>query len=174
MGTFEDAYRRHYPTVVRSAWSICRDQQRAEEHAQEAFARAYRRWRRLEGSSHCAAWLHRVAMNLAISDVRRRTRGSELEQRSSGVAFVARPAQTDPDWLVDTLKRLPRRQREAVFLRVIVDLPVEEVASLMGCSDGSVKTHTSRGLQRLRQLLNTTEQDGRDGSARTATEAAHG
>lgn len=160
MSTFEAAYQRHYPAVVRSAWSICRDRARAEEHAQEAFARAYRRWRKLERADHLVAWLHRVAMNLAISDVRRRTRGSELEQRGAFSAF-APPPDPDPDWLVATLKRLPRRQREAVFLRVIADLSVEEVAAVMGCTTGSVKTHTSRGLGRLRELLDqTTEQEG--------------
>ena len=46
--TFEDAYQRHYGAVVASSWSICRDRQVAEELAQEAFARAYRRWRKLE------------------------------------------------------------------------------------------------------------------------------
>ena len=70
------------------------------------------------------------------------------------------------------LVRLPRRQREAVFLRVIADLPEDEVARVMGCSVGSVKTHKSRGLAQLRDLFDDGEEVS--GGYGTATEAAHG
>jgi RNA polymerase sigma-70 factor (sigma-E family) len=175
--TFEDAYRRHYQAVVRSAWAICRDSHRAEELTQEAFARAYRRWRKLVDGGYAVPWLHRVVMNLALSDVRRRRRGRELETvaHAGAVMFAAQPGGGDPDWVVQTLRRLPRRQREAVFLRIVADLPVDQVATLMSCSPGSVKTHTKRGLDRLRDLLvaGTTEGDT-DGRDRAAAQAALG
>lgn len=151
--TFEDAYARLYPAVVRSAWSICRDLAHAEELAQEAFVRAYRRWSRLERGGYVEPWLHRAVMNLALTAVTRRSRGRQLEMVARDRSPFAPPPEPDTDWLVTTLRRLPRRQREAVFLRVVVDLPEDEVASLMGISVGSVKVHKKRGLDRLRELV---------------------
>lgn len=87
VSSFEEAYARLYPTVVRSAWSICRDAARAEELAQEAFVRAYRRWSRLQDSGYVEPWLHRTAMNLALSHVQRAGRGRVLE--AFGLAMPA-------------------------------------------------------------------------------------
>lgn len=164
--TFEQAYARHYPAVVRSAWAICRDRARAEELAQEAFVRAYRRWARLERGGYVEPWLHRAAMNLAITHVQRAKRGQLLEV--FGLAPSSSPPASEPDGeLVGLLRALPARQREAVFLRVVVDLPEAEVASLMGCTAGSVKVHKKRGLERLQELL-----EGRASDARAAVETA--
>lgn len=151
--TFEDAFRAHYRSVVASSWAICRDREVAEELAQEAFSRAYRRWRRLTDGGYAVPWLHRVVMNLSLNHVQRRSRGSFLER-------LYAPRQVEPavtaggdDWLVRTLQRLPERQREAVFLRYVADLDVAQVAALMGCSEGSVKTHSKRGLDHLREVV---------------------
>ena len=166
--TFEDAYQRHYGAVVASSWSICRDRQVAEELAQEAFARAYRRWRKLEAGGYAVPWLHRVVMNLSLTHVRRRSRGSVLERVHAPREGVA-PRTTDPDdWLVMMLKRLPKRQREAVFLRYVADLDVAAVADAMGCTPGTVKTHSKRGLDHLRQLVDV---DGRHPALATVVEA---
>lgn len=151
--TFEDAFQSHFRSVVASSWAICRDRQVAEELAQEAFARAYRRWRRLDEGGYAVPWLHRVVMNLTLNHVRRRERGSFLER-----LHPVRPAQPTQhvggdDWLVTTLQRLPERQREAVFLRYVADLDVARVAALMGCSEGTVKTHCKRGLDHLRAVV---------------------
>ncbi len=154
--TFEDAYQEHYRDVVASSWSICRDRQVAEELTQEAFARAYRRWQKLDDGGYAVPWLHRVVMNLTLSHVRRRSRGSVLE-RFAAPRPATTPQPTTDDWLVDILNRLPRRQREAVFLRYVADLDVAAVADAMGCTPGTVKTHSKRGLDHLRQLVSVGE-----------------
>ncbi len=151
--TFEDAFRAHYRDVVASSWAICRDRQVAEELAQEAFSRAYRRWRRLTDGGYAVPWLHRVVMNLTLNHVRRRQRGSFLERLHTPRAVEPPVAVGGDEWLVTTLRRLPERQREAVFLRYVADLDVAQVAALMGCSEGSVKTHSKRGLDHLREVL---------------------
>lgn len=169
--SFEAAYQRHYDAVVRSSWAIVRDVARAEELAQEAFVRAYARWAKLEDGGYAVPWLHRVVMNLSLSAVSRRRRGRDLEAGAfaAGHPPTTAPGPDSPDrspdrmWLIETLGRLPARQREAVFLRFVADLPVDEVSSLMGCSPGAVKTHTSRGLDRLRQLIDA-------GSSRRGTD----
>lgn len=152
--TFEEGYARWYRPVVRSAWSICRDVAQAEELAQDAFVRAYRRWSRIEKGGYAEAWLHRAVMNLALTAIRRRRRGRELEELAAASPFA--PTALGPEGLdgelVGMLRSLPTRQREAVFLRVVADLPEEVVATLMGCSPGSVKVHKKRGLDRLRAM----------------------
>jgi len=153
-------YRSQHRAVAAAAWAICRDDARAEECAQEAFARAYARWRRLGRSGYAVAWVHRVALNLAVDEVRRDARARRPQVIATVGHSPALPPSTDGDlWLVEQLRRLPRRQREAVYLRVVADLPEEACAAAMGVSAGSVKTHRSRGLARLRQLLHATEED---------------
>ncbi len=171
--SFEEAYERYYPAVVRSAWSICRDLSRAEELAQDAFVRAYRRWDKLAEGGYAEPWLHRAVMNLSLTAVKRRTRGRELEATSGGFASRITPLDDTPqlDAVVHLLKRLPKRQREAVFLRVVADLPEEEVAAAMGVTVGSVKVHKKRGLDRLRDMVD--HKDGaNDVSARGTAQAA--
>lgn len=168
MTSFEQTYARLYPSVVRSAWSICRDGAHAEELAQEAFVRAYRRWSRLEHSGYVEPWVHRTAMNLALNHMRRAGRGRVLE--AFGLATPTCDVSANgAGEVVELLRDLPRRQREAVFLRVVADLPEIDVAALMGCSTGTVKVHKKRGLDRLRERL-----EGGDHDARAAVEAARG
>jgi len=151
--TFEDAYQRNYREVVASSWAICRDREVAEDLTQEAFARAYRRWRKLEDGGYAVPWLHRVVMNLTISHLRRHGRGTQLERQHAATPLHTTDVHGDDDWLVTTLQRLPRRQREAVFLRYVAELDVEQTASAMRCSPGTVKTHSKRGLDHLRELM---------------------
>lgn len=165
--TFEEGYARWYRPVVRSAWSICRDVAQAEELAQDAFVRAYRRWSRIERGGYAEAWVHRAVMNLALTAVRRRSRGRELEAVAAPFAPITREPEGLDGELVGMLRSLPARQREAVFLRVVADLPEEVVATLMGCSPGSVKVHKKRGLDRLRAMY----EGGRDVADTRATAA---
>ncbi|MFP4148039.1 MAG: RNA polymerase sigma factor [Nitriliruptoraceae bacterium] len=151
--TFEDTYQRNYREVVASSWAICRDREVAEDLAQEAFARAYGRWRKLENGGYAVPWLHRVVMNLTISHLRRHGRGTQLEQQHAATPAHTTDVYAQDEWLVSTLRHLPRRQREAVFLRYVAELDVEQVAAAMRCSTGTVKTHSKRGLDRLRDLM---------------------
>lgn len=151
--TFEEAYKLHYPAVVRSAWLICRDNHRAEELAQEAFARAYPRWRKLDRGGYAVAWLHRVVMNLSLTASERRRRGRQLERDHGFHPTDPTPREREVDQVIELLRDLPSRQREALFLRFVLDLDVAHVAAGMRCTPGTVKTHTKRGLDRLRDDL---------------------
>jgi len=92
----------------------------------------------------------RVTVNLAIDAGRKRHRLSEApRQQPSDDLTVIRLA------LVQALTSLPRRQREAIALRYLADLPEKQVADTLGVSVGSVKTHLHRGLARLRSVLGT-------------------
>lgn len=166
--TFEQAYQAWYRRVVGTAWAIVRDGAIAEELAQEAFVRAYSRWRRLHRVGHAEAWVHRTVMNLALSHRRRRNHGIVVEAAHSATLVPATLPEPSDGWLVSLLRELPRRQREAVFLRVVADLTEAEVAGVMGCSVGTVKVHKKRGLDRLRALVT----EGADHAARQAAATA--
>jgi RNA polymerase sigma factor (sigma-70 family) len=121
----------------------------AEDVALETMTRAFVHWARLgpEGPVR-RAWCARVATNLAIDLLRRRRPDPfsrppvEIE---GGIA-----ARVD---VASALRRLPRRQRQVVALRYLVDLPIDEVSAILGVSPGSIKQHASRGLDALRPLL---------------------
>jgi RNA polymerase sigma-70 factor (sigma-E family) len=144
---FDDEFRDLAAIAYRVAYRITGDRSTAEDIAQESLARAYIRWSRI--SDYRQAWVARVAGNLAIDQLRRRR--------------PAVPASTDRDAEVLLIERLdlqralltlPRRQRDAIVLRYVADLSEADVARLLGCAPGTVKSHLNRGTARLRLILN--------------------
>ena len=137
-----------FTLAYKVAYRIVGHRQSAEDIAAEAVARAWDREDRI--GAYRRPWVARVAANLALTEVRRRARPARL--------LILAPS-PDPVELVEridlaaALRRLSRRQREVIVLRFIADLPEREVAALLGCSTGSVKTHVSRGLGSLRHQL---------------------
>lgn len=124
----------------------------AEDCAQDALTRALDRWARIDG--HATAWVARTATNAAIDRWRRRHR-SEPTAQVVGEALLD-DVEVRRDELVAVLRKLPRRQLEAVVLRHLLDLTEHDTARAMGCSTGTVKSATARGLARLREALATT------------------
>lgn len=116
----------------------------ADEAVAEAFARA------MEHSSSIrepVPWLYRTAFRIALAELKRGRRQSEL---TDGPAITAEPEVED---LARALRKLSPSQRAAVYLHHQADLPVREVAHLMGTSVAAVKVHLHRGRNRLRELL---------------------
>jgi RNA polymerase sigma-70 factor (ECF subfamily) len=144
--TFEEFYRREFPRVYRAAWFLARHDHDALEATQEAFARAFARWRRLGGQEWVAGWVMTTALNL----LRRRRR--EVPVAEPMETDAAAPTSNAVD-LQRALHLLPRRQREALVLFYVGDLSVHAVATLMRVSEGTVKAHLSRGRQTLRDGL---------------------
>jgi len=119
----------------------------AEDVAAEALTRTYVHWNRVRGFEYRDAWVARVATNLAIKASRRRATAGESVTADTADATTLRIA------LVDALARLPRRQREAVALRYLADLTIDDVALTLGVSAGTVKQSVHRALQTLRSQL---------------------
>lgn len=120
----------------------------AEDLAAEALARTYARWGRVRTMEYREAWVARIATNLAIDAARKKK--VDLE-----AAVTADPSDNTVlrIALVEALARLPKRQREAVALRYLCDLSVDDVASSLGVSSGTVKTSVHRALEKLRNDL---------------------
>jgi len=149
--TFEERFAVLAALGYKVAYRLTGDRAESEDLAQEALARAYLRWRKV--AAYDEAWVARVTTNLAIGRWRRH--GRVVVSGPGEQAFAAPGAEgadpLDRIELVRVLRSLPRRQREAVALRYLADLPEAEVAEVLGCSVGAVKQHTHRGLAALRR-----------------------
>lgn len=143
--------RDQYPRLVRLLGLYLGDVELAQDLAQEALLRVWRRWDHVSALESPPAWAQRVAMNLATSSLRSRLAGwrahRRLEDQWRPLVEVDR---ADVIAVRRALAELPARQREALLLRYYADLPVEAVARAMGCPAGTVKTLTARAIAALR------------------------
>jgi RNA polymerase sigma-70 factor (sigma-E family) len=154
---FDRLCRDEYASVVRTAYLITGDREEATDLAQEAFARAYERWKSVSRMDRPGGWLQRVVANLAISWRRRRRAVPEdrIDDRSAGVAD---PEGSDLD-LMEALSSLTPGQRAAIVLRYYADQPVAAVARALGKRPGTVRALTSQGLARLREFMAQEEEE---------------
>ena len=121
---------------------LCGRRSVAEELAQDAFVAAFRHWDRVSGYDDPAAWVRRVAVNLATSWLRRRTRelraltrlASRREDEPGG-----RADNDDEFWRA--VRALPRRQAQCVALRYLDDQSTDEIAAVLGIAVTTVRVH---------------------------------
>jgi RNA polymerase sigma-70 factor (sigma-E family) len=128
----------------------------AEDIVSEAFYDLYRKWNRLRNPDAALGYLRAVVCNLVRMRVRRlvvarKHADKVLEPVGSPEAEVL--LRDDQRSLVEAIKQLPARQREALVLRYWLDLREAEIAEAMGISCGAVKSHTSRGMATLTRLM---------------------
>ena len=162
VSALEALFRDQYRSLVHVAWLLVDDQGTAEEIVQEAFLRLYRHWDRLASYSAAPAYLRTTVVNLARSRLRRR---AVRRRHVPGPLDPAPSAELhalethEHDAVSAALATLPRRQRECLVLRNYLDLSAAEIATTLGISRGSVKSHTHRGFAALAEVM---EQPGAD------------
>ena len=147
--------------LVRTAYLMTGDPAETEDLVQEALLRVARRWRRVHVMDHPAAYARRILVNLVIDgQERRRRRNDELDSAEDGVDAWADESAAGALRAIDgrsefrmALATLSPRQRAVVVLRYWEDLPEAQVAELLGCSVGTVKSTASRGVVQLRRVL---------------------
>lgn len=126
----------------------------AEDAAAESLARAYASWSRVRAMASPEGWVMRVTANL-VCDRARRARRETLTGLSSGsegtCSFEDRMVNRSE--LLASLRRLPRRQREAVALRYLGGFSVDDVTAVQGSSGDAVRKRLERGLKVLRGLI---------------------
>ncbi len=130
-----------------TAYLITQDRALAEDLVQTALLRTWKHWSRVQSPE---GYLHRAMVNTYTSWWRRKW-NSELPLDELPEIHVA-GADDQLDERADlraALARLPRRQRAVLVLRFYEDLSVSEVANLLGCAEGTVKSQTSKALARL-------------------------
>lgn len=148
--------------LLRSAYLITWDLADAEDLVQECLFKLARRWPRVRKMEHPAAYARTVLVHLALDAGKQRMRrraelaeaaAAPLEHREDDAAVrVLGRVEAGAD-LMRALGELPPRQRVALVLRYFEDLSEADVAEAMGCSVGTVKSTTSRALERLRSLV---------------------
>lgn len=140
---------------LRMATLLTGDAQAAEDLVQASLVKLYRAWPRIDTGADPDAYLRRIIVNTRRSwwraRWRRETPLSDVPDLPSGEDAAERHAVGE--LVRQALTRLPRQQRAVLVLRYCSDLPEAEIAELLGCTVGTVKTHAHRGLRTLRTLL---------------------
>ena len=156
---------RHYPRLYRIALGYLRQRDDALDVVQEAFVKAFQAASRWDGSADAGPWLSRITVNLSIDRWRRnRRRGQTFSPLAEGDHLEALADQGPApdrgvlrreagDRLSVALQDLPERQRAIVVLRHYEELSLEEIATTLGISLGTVKSSLHRALHRMRATL---------------------
>jgi len=164
---FDKLVTRYQRRVYAIAYRMTRNREDALDIAQEVFLRAHRgieRWRPVRGFKH---WLYRIATNMTIDVLRKRRRRAavivESEDFSMDRGVAAPSVGRDPvrsiaieemgEQISAAIETLPQRQRAVLVLRYYEDMSIKEIASAVGCTEGTVKTHLFRATGKLRDLL---------------------
>lgn len=135
-----------------TAYLMCGDWHTADDVVQDALVRVYERWHRIRPDA-ATSYARRVVTTVAVDRSRRPWRREVASDQLPEPAAVGE-AETAYD-VVGALAELPPRQRAVLVLRFFDDLDVAETARLLEISQGTVKSTTARGLERLRELMRT-------------------
>lgn len=146
----------HHQQVYRTAYALVADVDEAADLTQETFLKAWRALPRFRGDATVGTWLTRLALNTARDHLRRRRGHTMLALlRGAGPQVADDPAAAaaDRDELRRALGQLSAQAREVVALRFGRDLPLAEIAALLDCPEGTVKSRLHGALTRLGALL---------------------
>jgi RNA polymerase sigma-70 factor (ECF subfamily) len=153
---FDAFYEDEYGSVLRSVTLALGEPDRAEEVTQEAFVRALRRWKTVAGMANPAGWVVVVAVNADRKRWRREQSAPVEQSMSASMGDHATAVATAID-LREALDRLTGRQRAAVVLRYLADLPIAQIEIALGCAEGTAKATLHQALAILRIDLTGSE-----------------
>ena len=170
MSAFELLVRRYQDALVNYIYHIINDYHRAEDLAQETFLRVFKSANRYEPKASFKSWLYTIATNLSKNEIRNRNRRNtyfieDLVEEGETVYDSGFMADTryQPDILYEkkerqqlirkALNQLPENQRLALTLVTYQELSYEEIAEILKCSLGAVKSLIHRARQNMKKLL---------------------
>ena len=166
---FDVLVSRYQARAYRLAWSILRDAEDARDVSQEAFVSVYRAASTFRGGARFSTWFYRILVNQCLDHRRRGGWWRRLVDRDAGdlggPSLTERQAAPASDLAADIDKErmmarlwtavdgLAPRQRAAVLLHVQEELPVADIASVLECSEATVRVHLHRAVRALRKTL---------------------
>lgn len=152
---FSDYVTSRSRSLLRCAFLLTGSLADAEDAVQSALTKVYAVWPRVARVNDVDAYVHRVLINTVRRGARGRLREVLLPQlnREESSLQASEDRYTHRMDLMAALRQLPPKQRAAVVLRYHEDLSEAKTAEILGCSVGTVKSQTSRGLEKLRALL---------------------
>lgn len=151
--------------LVRTGFLMTYDVHETEDLVQETFLRVARRWRRVRSMDHPLAYARKIPVNLVIDGRQRRKRRNdeltlaedEVDRHADASAELALAGIDDSSQFRRAIAAFPRQQRVVIVLRFWVDLPEAEIARMLDCPIGTVKSTAFRALARLRTVIGTGE-----------------
>lgn len=163
--SFEDFYESEYRRVVGVVFGLSGSRLAAEEITQEAFIKAHANWSELSSHPNRQAWVRRVAINKALSSLRRQATEAKVLLRIARERprIEELPEAAEAIW--EAVRDLPRNQAIAIALRYQDGLPVDQIAEVLGCKPATVRVHLHRGRVTLADHLGAepvTENDPAD------------
>ena len=141
------------PALRGLAFALCGDWSRADDIIQTSLTKAYLRWSSVRTSRDVDQYVRAIVVNTFLSERRLAWSRVRLGDPPPEAAATDSPAVEDRLVLRQALGRLPKRQRAVLVLRFIYDLGVPQVADVLQCSAGTVKSQTAHGLASLRRHL---------------------
>jgi len=153
---FERLYRNTYHRILGTLVTMVRDRATAEDCAQETFERAYRSWKSWRPDAPVEAWLHRIAINVAISD----RRHQRIRQAGEIIRRLGRPEPgPDPASVAEhsdmllAMKKLPPKQAAALVLRHYHGYSNREIAAALGVPEQTVASRLGAARKHLQAVL---------------------
>ncbi len=150
---FDSFYASSSRRLLGQVYVMTGDMGAAEDAIAEAYARAWQRWDSVQRYGSPEAWVRTVAMRVAVSSWRKARNRLLAHRRDQYTDPLAMSPEPDRVMLVKALQKIPAKQRQAIVLHFLADLPVREVATEMRTSEGTVKSWLSRGRAALKTEL---------------------
>ncbi|WP_433367782.1 SigE family RNA polymerase sigma factor [Actinoplanes sp. CA-142083] len=141
------------PALRRLAYLLTSDSHRADDLVQQTITTLYVKWRRAQAADNIDAYVRTMLVRTFLDEKRLAWARVRLFRELPEPPPFEDGGREDRQVVHAALRRVPRRQQAVLVLRFFYDLPVDEVAAVLGCSAGTVKSQTSRGLATLRRLL---------------------
>ncbi|MCY1140543.1 SigE family RNA polymerase sigma factor [Actinoplanes sp. Pm04-4] len=141
------------PALRRMAFLLGGDEHQADDLVQETITKLYAKWPRVSKVENVDAYVHTMLVRAFLDEKRRGWWKVSLRDAPPERPAPAEPPSEEKAILRAALNRIPARQQAVLVLRFLCDRSVAEVAQLLGCSEGTVKSQTSHGLNALRRIL---------------------
>jgi RNA polymerase sigma-70 factor (sigma-E family) len=148
------------PALRRLAYLLAGDEHRADDLVQQTITTLYVKWQRACTATHLDGYVRTMLVRTYLDERRLAWARVRLFREAPEPPPFSDDGVEGRQVVRAALARVPRRQQAVLVLRFFYDLPVDEVAETLGCSDGTVKSQTSRGLATLRRLLDEQEPAG--------------
>lgn len=150
---YVDYVRASMTWLRRSAYRLCGDFHHGDDLVQQAITKLYVNWRRARAADNTDAYVQRILVRVFLDE--RRLRWSAVSLFASAPEVVVEPDRRADDRVIlrAALDRLPRRLSVVLVARFLLDMSVDEVARLLDCRPGTVKSQTARALSAMRRLL---------------------
>lgn len=155
---FDEFYRETSARLMRYGYAVVGEQAEAQDVVHEAYARAWRNWRKVVDHPAPEAWVRLTVSRLATDRWRRIAIWRTALSRSGTTPPVGPPSE-DTVLLTAALRKLPPNQRQAVALHYLFDLPVGQIAEEMDTTPNTVKSWLSRGRTALAAQLSELDHD---------------